>query len=121
VGGLNDTPVAVDDSSTTDEDTAVTVSVLDNDSDVDGDELTVISTTEPENGSVVINNDGTITYTPNDNFNGVDTFDYTIEDEEGLTATATVTVTVGGLNDAPVAVDDSSTTDEDTAVTVSVL
>jgi len=121
VGGVNDAPVAVDDSASTDEDIAVTISVLNNDSDPDGDVLTVISNTNPSNGMVVLNQDGTFTYTPNNNFNGVDSFEYTISDGNGGTDTATVTITVGGVNDAPVAVDDSASTDEDTAVTISVL
>ncbi|TQI70620.1 gliding motility-associated-like protein [Gramella sp. Hel_I_59] len=121
VGAENDAPIAVDDAVETDEDNAITVSVLDNDSDPDGDDLSVVSTTTPENGTVVINNDGTITYIPNENFNGTDSFDYTIRDEDGLTDTATVTVTVNPVNDDPIAVDDSATTDQDTAVTISVL
>ncbi len=118
---VNDAPVAVDDSASTNEDTPVTVSVLDNDSDIDGDVLTVVSTTTPSNGTVVINDNGTITYTPNENFNGTDSFDYTISDGNGGTATATVTITVNAVNDAPVAVDDVATTDEDTSVTIPVL
>ncbi|MFN4764668.1 Ig-like domain-containing protein, partial [Gillisia sp. Q332] len=118
---VNDAPVAVDDTATTDEDTAVNINVLANDTDVDGDTLTVTQTTAPTNGSVVINTDYTITYTPDANFNGTDTFTYTITDGNGGTDTATVTVTVNPINDAPVAVDDTATTDEDTAVTVSVL
>ena len=118
---VNDAPVAVDDSASTNEDTPVTVSVLDNDSDLDGDALTVVSTTTPSNGTVVINNNGTITYTPNENFSGSDSFEYTISDGNGGTDTATVTITVNAVNDAPVAVDDVATTDEDNAVTISVL
>ncbi|WP_299157100.1 cadherin-like domain-containing protein, partial [uncultured Christiangramia sp.] len=78
-----------------------------NDSDPDGDELTVTEVTQPGNGSAVINTDGTVTYSPNENFNGTDTFEYTISDGNGGTDTATVTVTIGAENDAPVAVDDS--------------
>ncbi|WP_299157105.1 Ig-like domain-containing protein, partial [uncultured Christiangramia sp.] len=70
--------------------------------------------TQPGNGSAVINNDGTVTYSPNENFNGTDTFTYTISDGNGGTDTATVTVTIGAENDAPVAVDDSASTSEDT-------
>ncbi|CAL66806.1 secreted protein containing hyalin domain [Christiangramia forsetii KT0803] len=121
IGGVNDAPIAVDDSANTDEDTAVEIAVLNNDSDPDGDDLIVVSTTSPNNGIVTINENGTITYSPNDNFNGQDTFDYTIEDEEGLQDTATVTVTVNPVNDAPIALDDTATTDQDTPVIVSVL
>ena len=62
-----------------------------------------------------------MTYTPNLNFNGVDTFTYTITDGNGGTDTATVTVTVRPVNDAPVANDDAASTDEDVPVTIPVL
>jgi hypothetical protein len=91
---INRVPVAVDDSATTQIDTPVTVDVLANDSDADGDVLTVVSTTTPPNGSAAINADGTVTYTPNTGFTGNDAFDYTIEDGFGGVATAAVTVTV---------------------------
>ncbi|TDN82410.1 gliding motility-associated-like protein, partial [Salegentibacter sp. 24] len=95
--------------------------VLDNDSDPDNDALEVTTTTAPTNGSVVINQGGTVTYTPNNNFNGTDSFSYTITDGNGGTDTAMVTVTVGATNDAPVAVDDSANTDQDTSVSIAIL
>ena len=119
VSAVNDAPVAVADGPSTNEDTAVVVDVLANDSDVDGDALTVDSVTQPANGTVV-NNGSDVTYTPDANFNGSDSFTYTVTDGS-LTDTATVTVTVGGINDAPVATSDSPTTAEDTAVVVDVL
>ncbi|MEW9922552.1 Ig-like domain-containing protein, partial [Marimonas sp. MJW-29] len=64
VGVINDAPVANTDSASTNEDTPVTLSVLPNDSDVDGDTLSVNSVTNGSNGTVVINGDGTVTYTP---------------------------------------------------------
>ena len=94
VNDVNRAPVAVDDAVTTGVDTPVTVDVLANDSDADGDVLTVVNTTVPPNGSAVINPDGTVTYTPNTGFTGTDAFDYTIEDGFGGSATATVTITV---------------------------
>ena len=118
---INDDPDAVDDADTTDEDTPVTILVLDNDTDVDGDTLTVTGTTAPSNGSVAINGDGTVTYTPDPDFHGIDSFTYTISDGNGGTDTATVTITVDSVNDAPVAVDDSDSTPEDTPVTIDVL
>ncbi len=122
VGAVNDAPVANDDSVTTNEDNAVTISVLGNDTDPDGDTLSVNAiTANPTNGSAVINANGTITYTPNANFNGTDTFTYQVSDGNGGFDTATVTVNVTPVNDAPVANDDSVTTNEDTAVTISVL
>jgi large repetitive protein len=120
VGAVNDPPVATDDATSTDEDTPVTVSILANDSDLDGDPLTVTAATAP-NGTVVINADGTIRYTPNANFNGVETITYTVSDGKGGFDTATVTVIVRPVNDAPVAANDTATTPEDTPVTLNIL
>jgi hypothetical protein len=120
VAPVNDAPVAVNDTASTNEDTPVTVTVLTNDSDPEGDPLTVTAASAA-NGTVVINADGTITYTPTANFNGTDTITYTISDGHGGTSTATVTVSVAAVNDAPVAVNDTTSTNEDTSVTVAVL
>jgi VCBS repeat-containing protein len=101
---VNDVPTAVNDGATTNEDTAVTVNVLANDSDPDivyGDVLSVTSVSQGSNGAVVINPDKTVSYTPNLNFNGSDSFTYTISDSEGETASATVYVTVVAQNDPP--------------------
>jgi hypothetical protein len=73
----------------------VNISVLGNDSDPDGDTLSVTSASNPAHGSVVVNADGTVTYTPDPGFTGTDTFTYTISDGNGGTDTATVTVNVG--------------------------
>ncbi len=113
-------PVAVDDSATTNEDTPVTINVLANDTDVDGDALTVSSVTQGTNGAVTIA-DNKVTYTPNADFNGTDSFTYKAKDGSLDSNDATVTITVNAVNDAPVAVDDSATTDEDTSVTIDVL
>ena len=118
---VNDAPDAVNDSATTNEDTPVTIPVLSNDTDVDGDALSVSSVTQPTHGTVVINNDGTVTYTPAANYHGPDSFTYTISDGKGGTDTATVNLTVNPVNDAPDAVNDSATTAEDTPVTITVL
>ncbi len=117
VGAVNDDPVALADTTATDEDTPVTVTVLGNDSDLDGDALTVTEATAAK-GTVVINPDGTITYTPNSNFNGEDTITYTISDGNGGTATATVTITVIPRNDRPVAIEDQYNVTEDTVLRV---
>ncbi|CAA6819149.1 MAG: internalin, putative [uncultured Sulfurovum sp.] len=119
VGAINDAPVAVDDNETTPEDIAVDINVTMNDTDPDGDTLTVTTVTQPSNGTAVKNANGTITYTPDANFNGTDTFEYTVTDAL-LADTATVTVTITPVNDAPVAEDDTSTTPEDTAVDINV-
>jgi VCBS repeat-containing protein len=118
VNPINDPPVASDDAATTDEDTAVTVDVLANDSDVDGDSLAVSSVTIPAHGAVVINPSSTVTYTPDQNYNGTDSFVYTVDDGNGGSDTATVTITVNPVNDPPVAHDDGYVTDEDTALLV---
>ncbi|MFA8388311.1 MAG: Ig-like domain-containing protein, partial [Pelagibaca sp.] len=120
VAAVNDAPVAVDDTATTVEDTPVTFSVLGNDSDVDGDPLTVTSASAT-NGSVAIGAGGSLTYTPNADFSGTDTITYDVSDGAGGTATGSVAVTVGAANDAPVAVADTATTAEDTPVTIDVL
>ncbi len=102
----NDTPVAVDDIQSLSEDAAATViDVLANDTDLDGDTLTVDSVTQPANGTVTLVG-GVVSYTPDADFNGTDTFTYTISDGNGGTDTATVTLTVTPENDTPVAVDD---------------
>ncbi|MDH5293369.1 MAG: cadherin-like domain-containing protein, partial [Acidimicrobiia bacterium] len=94
-------PVAVDDSTSTPQDTAVVVDVLANDTDVNGDTLSVDSVTQGSNGSVV-NNGTDVTYTPNASYNGTDSFTYTVSDGNGGTDTATVTVSVS----EPVVLDD---------------
>jgi VCBS repeat-containing protein len=93
VTGVNDPPAAVDDTATTSENTAVTIDVLNNDSDANGDALTVGSVTQGTHGSV-INNGDDVTYTPDSGFSGTDNFTYTVSDGNGGTDTATVTITV---------------------------
>ena len=120
VAPVNDPPMAQDDSAATDENAPVTIDVLANDSDPEGDSLLVLSVTQPPHGSVV-KSTSNVTYTPNLGFNGVDTFTYAASDGNGGTATATVTVAVATVNDPPIAQDDSAATDEDTPVTIDVL
>ena len=116
----NGLPVANDDVAVTDEDNAVAVPVLVNDTDPNGDVLTITAVTQGANGAVAITGD-TVTYTPNLNFNGVDAFTYTITDGNSGNDTATVTVNVAPINDAPIANDDLAATLEDTLVTIDVL
>ncbi len=100
----NNPPIAANDSATVAEDSgANTVDVLDNDSDADDDTLLVTEVTQGTNGAVAITNAGAdVSYTPNPNFHGGDSFMYTVSDGNGGTATATVNVTVTPVNDPPV-------------------
>ncbi|MFC1479096.1 Ig-like domain-containing protein [Planctomycetota bacterium] len=118
VNPVNDPPVAVDDSVETDEDTPVDINVLANDSDPDGDPLTVESCTTPSNGATVISGNNTVTYTPDLNFNGEDSFTYTISDGNGGTDSATVTITVNPVNDPPVAEDQAVATAKNTPLDI---
>ncbi len=101
-GGGNAAPVAVDDQATTVEDIPVSVAVLSNDSDSDGTLIpaSVIVTGQPTHGSTSVNGvSGAIEYSPDTGFSGTDTFDYTVQDNDGATsnaATVTVTVTPAG-------------------------
>ena len=114
-------PTANPDVATTAEDTPVIIPVLANDTDPNGQPLTIDGTPTAPNGTVTVNPNGTITYTPNDDFNGEDTITYTVTDPDGNTSTSTVTVTVTPANDAPEANPDSSTTPFNTPVTFAVL
>ncbi len=117
---INDAPNAKNDVITTEEDTAVTIDVLVNDSDVEGDVLSIQSASVPsEQGSVDIV-DGKLVFTPAENFNGEATISYIVTDGD-LTDEAKVSVTVTPVNDSPVAVDDTTSIQEDTAVTIDVL
>lgn len=118
VNPVNNTPVAAADSATTDNQTPVTINVLDNDSDADGDTLTVTAVTVPANGTAVINADHTVTYTPAAVFTGTDSFSYTVSDGNGGSATATVSVQVFEVNSAPTAADDIFTVDEDSGANI---
>ncbi|NLP57153.1 Ig-like domain-containing protein [Lutibacter sp. B1] len=113
-------PIAVNDNYTTSEDVSISGDVTSNDLGL-CDEFTVTDYTQGSNGTVVVNADGTFTYTPNADYNGEDSFTYTIEDANGDTSTARVTVTVVPVNDLPVAEADAYTTEEDTAVSGNVL
>jgi VCBS repeat-containing protein len=134
----NNPPTAVDDPFyTTNEDTPLSVTgatneiiqqtiaypvLLSNDTDLDQDNLTVSSTgafTTSENGTVTLYSDGSFDYQPAQDFNGVDSFNYTASDGNGGTSTATATVTVLPVNDAPTAVDDEYTTKQDQLLNVS--
>ncbi|MBV7267540.1 Ig-like domain-containing protein, partial [Erythrobacter ani] len=99
----NPPPEANNDGGAGVEDTPITVNVIGNDFDPDGDTINVISASAI-NGTVVINSDNTLTYTPNLNFNGSDVITYTISDGEGGTDTAVFSIFVNAQNDPPAAV-----------------
>jgi hypothetical protein len=102
----NHPPVPGNDSVVTEHDTAITIPVLANDSDPDGDTLTATAVTQPPSGTVVINGGTTVTYTPPTGFTGTVAFTYTVRDSHNATATASVTVRVRAQNVPPAAVDD---------------
>jgi VCBS repeat-containing protein len=118
---------ASDDTATTDEDTVIAIAVLSNDSIGPATSISGVDTANAL-GTVAINPDGTLSYDPTTAFQSLavgesttDSFSYTIADSAGNTDTATVTVTITGVNDAPIAADDSTFTDADTAISIAVL
>ena len=121
VNSTNDAPTAVDDAFTLAEDGTLALDiaggVLANDSDPDGDALIASLVSGPSNGTIVLNSDGSLSYTPNANFNGSDSFTYSATDG-GLSDEATVTITISPENDLPLAVADGYTTAEDTALSI---
>jgi VCBS repeat-containing protein len=111
---------AADDNNSTNEDTPVTGTVAGNDSTTSGGSLSFVKASDPANGSVMMNPDGSYTYTPNLNFNGIDSFTYTVTDSaSGESQTQTVVITVNPVSDLSAA-DDSGTTLEDTPLVSSV-
>ena len=100
---VNDPPLAGDDAAETPEDTPVTIAVLANDSDPDGDTLTVVEVSAPAHGTAVVAAAGTVEYTPEPDFHGTDRFTYVVGDGSRLTARAAVEVTVLPVNDPPLA------------------
>ena len=121
INGVDDPPVAVDDTATVNEDDpATTIDVLANDTDIDGGPIAIDSVTQPAGGTVNITGGASaLTYQPDPDFcndgSPTDDFSYTLAPGS---STATVAVTVTCVNDAPVADAGTATTDEDTAVTI---
>jgi VCBS repeat-containing protein len=106
----NSPPTAQADSYATDEDTQLTVDapgVLANDSDPNNDPLTAVKVSDPANGTLTLNANGSFAYTPNAGFSGTDTFTYRANDGAADSNTATVTITVNQGNDPPAAKDDT--------------
>ncbi len=117
VTAVNDPPLAADDTALTSEGVPVTIDVLANDSDVDGDPLTVSLVGAAVGGSVENLGDA-VRYTPGPGFTGDDGFSYTISDGQGGISVADVTVTVSGVNQPPAATAQGVTTAEDTPITI---
>ncbi len=119
---VNDRPEAEDDQATTSEDEAISIAVLENDVDIDGDPLRVLSVSPAEHGTTRVAADGaSISYAPAPNYHGSDRFAYVVADAGGLSDTAAVEVTVTPVNDRPEANDDRATTAEDEAIAIPVL
>ncbi|WP_269142619.1 Ig-like domain-containing protein [Sulfitobacter mediterraneus] len=118
---INDAPEAIDDITSGNEDEVLKVNVLANDTDDDGGTLTILSVSQGISGAVAINDDGTVSYTPDAEFSGTDSFTYTLVDDEGIEDSATVSVTINAVNDAPLTQPDSITLDEESFSTVDVL
>jgi gliding motility-associated-like protein len=121
---VNDAPIANPDAASTPEEMAVEIDVLANDVDVDNtlDGTGLVIVTPPTHGTAVIEPGGLITYTPEENFTGPDTFEYRVKDAlDAISAPATVTVTVTPVNDPPVANPDIVITPEDTPIAIPAL
>ncbi|MCJ7604310.1 MAG: Ig-like domain-containing protein, partial [Desulfobulbaceae bacterium] len=112
---VNDAPTAMNDAAATTSGVSVTINVLQNDSDIDGDRLSLLQVQAAAHGTTSISGSG-IVYTSQASFSGNDTFTYTVTDNNGKTALATVTVAVKG-NTPPVAIATTLNANEDTPVT----
>jgi VCBS repeat-containing protein len=111
-------PVANDDTATVSEDsTNNQINVLSNDNDPNGDNLTIISVSNPPHGAASTNG-SFVFYTPDPNYNGADSFTYSISDGNNESDTATVNITVASVNDPPIANNDYYTTTEDTTLNI---
>lgn len=116
----NDAPVAQPDSALTSAGVAIVIDVLANDTDPNGDALTLVAVSSASGGTTSIVGNS-VRYAPEAGFVGTDSFTYTVQDAGGAEVTAEVTVTVTEANDAPVAVPDSAATVEGTPVVIDVL
>ena len=114
----NVAPTAVDDIVIADEDTSIAIDVLGNDTDGNADALFVVSLGAASHGAISLNGDGTIRYVPRTDYQGEDTFTYTMSDGRGGSDTGLVRVTVLPVNDAPLAADDRAFTELETPVRI---
>ncbi|MEO0450959.1 MAG: Ig-like domain-containing protein, partial [Pseudomonadota bacterium] len=116
----NAAPTPDDDSASANQNEAISIDVLTNDTDPDGDALAVTDFTQPNNGAVTDLGGGVLQYTPNADFSGTDTFTYMVSDG-ALSSDATVSVEVIAPNGAPTPADDSASTSQNEAVSINVL
>ena len=120
----NTPPIATNDTYSATEDVPLVVSapgVLVNDTDAETNALTALLVANPTNGNVVLNSNGSFTYSPHTNANGVDRFAYKANDGAADSGVATVTINIAAVNDPPIAVSDTATTTINTPVAISVL
>ena len=120
VNKVNQSPIANDDTAEVTENDNILIDVLANDTDPDGDSLTITSFSNPENGTI-IQEDNSLRYSPDEHFSSTDSFTYEISDGNEGSATATVTITVNNINQAPVANDDTAEVTENDNVLIGVL
>ncbi|MEM4358198.1 MAG: tandem-95 repeat protein [Candidatus Pacearchaeota archaeon] len=119
---INNAPIANDDYYEILEDESLSIpapGVLANDNDTDGDTLTAILVSSVSNGNLIFNSDGSFIYTPDPNFNGIDSFSYIVSDGMDNSSVATVTINVSPVNDAPLANDDTYSVNENDILTIS--
>ena len=119
----NSAPNAINDIATTDQNVLVTIQVLGNDNDADGDNLVISNISNVSDGTAVVNGNA-INFTPVNDFIGTEVFTYTVSDGNGGTDTANVTVTINEVipaNTAPNAINDSATTDQGVRINISAL
>ena len=121
VNSVNDLPIATVEVGNLNEDSSLTINVLEEASDVDGDTLVISEFTQGANGTIILNGENKIIYTPNANYNGVDSFTYTLSDGNGGTVTKTVNLTVNSVNDSPTATLTSASVYEGDSVILDVL
>ena len=121
---LNRAPVANDDSFQLEEDQVLEVSalgVLENDSDAEGQPLTAVLVSDVSHGSLILNEDGSFTYAPNLDYNGMDSFTYQVSDGDLSSNSAAVSIDVAPVNDIPLANDDTAQGEEEVIIEVNVL
>lgn len=120
-GAGNHPPLANDDAATTSEDSPIEIDMLSNDEDADGDPVFVFGFTDPMDGTAYIAANGRFVYTPDPGFSGSDSLSYTLSDGSPETSSASVTITINPVGDAPFAVTDGYTTSEDAPLVVTAL